>query len=104
MRISPKKTFKSFLGLINLIFIIPLNPSYSEGSNLKLNEPVTVAVRKFKNFAGDFAENGVIEGKSASLFFRAKKTYSLPAHTKKELPTVFFGLNYLPFGRLYNNI
>ena len=62
MRISPKKTFKSFLGLINLIFIIPLNPIYSEGSNLKLNEPVTVAVRKFKNFAGDFAENGVIEG------------------------------------------
>ena len=45
-------------------------------------------------------ENGVIEEKSASLFFRAKKTYSLPAQTKRKLTTVFFGLNYLAFERL----
>ena len=62
MRISSKIIYKGLLGLINLIFIIPSNPAYPEGSNLELDEPVTIAVRKFKNFAGDFAENGVIEG------------------------------------------
>jgi len=62
MRIAPKIIKKAFFGLINLIFIIPPTPAFSEDSSLKLNEPVTVAVRKFKNFAGDFAENGVIEG------------------------------------------
>ena len=60
MRISSKIIHNGLLGLINLAFFIPLNPAYSESSNIKLNEPVTIAVRKFKNFAGDFAENGVI--------------------------------------------
>ena len=58
----PKIINKGFLGLINLIFIFSSNPTYSESSNFNLNEPVTIAVRKFKNFAGDFAENGVVEG------------------------------------------
>ena len=62
MRINSKFLNKGLLGIINLLFIIPFNPSYSEGSNFNLNEPVTIAVRKFKNFAGDFAENGVVEG------------------------------------------
>ena len=61
MRISLKFK-KGLLGLLNLIYFIPLNPVYSDISNPNLNEPVTIAVRKFKNFAGDFAENGVVEG------------------------------------------
>ena len=62
MRNTSKIINNAFLGIINLIFFIPSNPSYSEVTNLNLTEPVTIAVRKFKNFAGDFAENGVVEG------------------------------------------
>ena len=62
MIISSKIINKGLLGLINLLFFIPSNPSYSEVTNLNLTEPVTIAVRKFKNFAGDFAENGIVEG------------------------------------------
>ena len=62
MRITSKIINNAFFGIINLIFFIPSNPSYSEVTNLNLTEPVTIAVRKFKNFAGDFAENGVVEG------------------------------------------
>ena len=62
MRSPSKIIVKGLFGIINLIFFISSNPSYSESANLNLNKPVTIAVRKFKNFAGDFAENGVIEG------------------------------------------
>ena len=62
MRINSKILNKGLLGIINLLLIIPFNSSYSEGSNINLTEPVTIAVRKFKNFAGDFAEIGIVEG------------------------------------------
>ena len=62
MIITSKIINKGLLGIINLIFFIPSNPSYSEVTNLNLTEPVTIAVRKFQNFAGDFAENGIVEG------------------------------------------
>ena len=54
--------FKGIISVLNLFIIVTPNIVYSESKDLSKNEPVVIAVRKFKNFAGDFAENGVIEG------------------------------------------
>ena len=40
----------------------PLFAEDLESKTLTIAPPVTIAVRKFKNLAGDFAENGYIEG------------------------------------------
>ena len=53
---------KGLLGLLNIFVIASPNIVYSESKESSINDPVTIAVRKFKNFAGDFAENGVVEG------------------------------------------
>ena len=53
---------KGILGLLNIIVITSPVVVCAESKDLSKNEPVVIAVRKFKNFAGDFAENGVIEG------------------------------------------
>ena len=53
---------KGLIGVLNIFFVATPNIVYAESKDLIKNEPVVIAVRKFKNFAGDFAENGVVEG------------------------------------------
>tara|TARA_B100000674_G_scaffold104525_1_gene76550 strand:- start:1976 stop:2773 length:798 start_codon:yes stop_codon:yes gene_type:complete len=62
MKFSSNLLFKGLMGVLNIFVILMPNNVYSEGKDLSKNEPVVIAVRKFKNFAGDFAENGVVEG------------------------------------------
>ena len=54
--------FKRLIVVLNIFIVATTNIVYAETKDLSKNEPVVIAVRKFKNFAGDFAENGVIEG------------------------------------------
>ena len=53
---------KGILGLLNIIVITSPAVFCSESKEFSKSESVVIAVRKFKNFAGDFAENGVVEG------------------------------------------
>ena len=62
MKIILNFLIKGLLGLLNIIVITSPAVVHSESRNASINKPVVIAVRKFKNFAGDFAENGVVEG------------------------------------------
>ena len=60
------KSISCKLGIgLNIFLTSFVSPSIADSLNentIKPSPPVTIAVRKFKNLAGDFAENGVIEG------------------------------------------
>ncbi len=60
--ILPKKKRYLFLIGLNVCLFNPLTSIKADDLNIKPSEPVVIAVRRFRNFAGDFAENGVIEG------------------------------------------
>ncbi len=62
MQINERRIRSIFFGFLNLLFLIPSNIAYADNLITKESKPITIAVRKFKNFAGDFAENGVVEG------------------------------------------
>ena len=62
MLIVGRRIRNMFFGLSNLLFLVPSNIAYADTLIAQEGKPITIAVRKFKNFAGDFAENGVVEG------------------------------------------
>ena len=62
MLIVGRRIRNIFFGLSNLLFLVPSNIAYADTLIAQEVKPITIAVRKFKNFAGDFAENGVVEG------------------------------------------
>ena len=62
MLIVGRRIRNIFFGLSNLLFLILSNIAYADTLIAQESKPITIAVRKFKNFAGDFAENGVVEG------------------------------------------
>ena len=62
MKFHLNLAFRGVIGILNIFVISTPNIVFSGTKDFSENEPVVIAVRKFKNFAGDFAENGVIEG------------------------------------------
>ena len=62
MLIVERRIWNIFFGLSYLFWFIPLNIAFADTLIAQESDSITIAVRKFKNFAGDFAENGVVEG------------------------------------------